>query len=87
VFSKDQLESYKEDSIFSDHCFINCMKNYKIDDDIIEFARDIIKYILSLKYLDKICRELTISYEVSFVDDSSNQHTAKKYGNVNTHMK
>jgi hypothetical protein len=52
VFSKDQLESYKEDSIFIDHCFINCMKYYKIDEDTIEFARDIIKDVLPLKYLD-----------------------------------
>jgi hypothetical protein len=43
--------------IFSDHCFINCMKSYKIDEDIIEFARDIIKDVLPLKYLDKICQE------------------------------
>jgi hypothetical protein len=62
------------------------MKYYKIDEDTIEFARDIIKDIFPLKYFDKICRELTISCEVSFVDDSGNQHRAKKYGNSNTHM-
>jgi hypothetical protein len=32
------------------------MKYYKIDDDTIEFAGDIIKEVLQLKYLDKICR-------------------------------
>jgi hypothetical protein len=26
IFSKDQLDSYKWDEIFTDHCFINCIK-------------------------------------------------------------
>jgi hypothetical protein len=34
------------------------MKYYKIDEDTIEFAKDMIKDELPLKYLDKICREL-----------------------------
>jgi hypothetical protein len=82
IFSKDQLDSYKEENnpIFTDHCFINYMKFYKIDENTIEFARDIIKDVLSLKCLDKICRELNISCEVAFVDESDNQHIAKKYG-------
>jgi hypothetical protein len=42
IFSKDQLDSYKEDLIFTDHFFINCMRFYKIDENTIEFARDII---------------------------------------------
>jgi hypothetical protein len=48
------------------------MKYYKIEEETIEFARDIIKDILSLKYLDKICRELNISCEIAFVDDTGN---------------
>jgi hypothetical protein len=64
------------------------MKYYRLDNDIIEFAKDIIKDVLPHKYLDKICRELNISCDVSFVDDKRNQHTAKKYGNINnTNMK
>jgi hypothetical protein len=31
------------------------MKYYKIEEDKIEFAKDIIKDVLPLKYLDKIC--------------------------------
>jgi hypothetical protein len=38
IFIKDQLDNYKEDSIFNDHCFINGMKFYKINDETIEFA-------------------------------------------------
>jgi hypothetical protein len=63
------------------------MKYYKIDDDTKEFARAIIRDVLPLKYVDKICRELNKSCEVSFVDETGNKHTAKKYGNANTHMK
>jgi hypothetical protein len=74
------LDNYKENDIFTDHCFIFCRKYYRLNNEIIEFARDIIKDVLSLKYLDKICRELNISCEVSFVDDTGNQHTAEKYG-------
>jgi hypothetical protein len=65
IFSKDQLDSYKEDPIFTDHCFINCMKYYGINEDTIEFAKDIIKDVLPHKYLDKICHELTISCELA----------------------
>jgi hypothetical protein len=35
IFSKDQLDRYKEDDIYTNHCFINCMKYYKIDNDVI----------------------------------------------------
>jgi hypothetical protein len=45
---------------------------YKIDEDIIEFAKDIIKDILPLKYLDRICHELNISCEVAFVYETGN---------------
>jgi hypothetical protein len=55
------------------------MKFYKIKDDTIEFARDILKDELQLNYLAKIYQELNISYEVAFVDDTDNQHRAKKY--------
>jgi hypothetical protein len=87
IFSKDQLNSYKEDPIFIDHCFINCFTYYRLDEDKIEFAKDIIKDILPLKYLDRICRELNISCDVFFVDETVNQHTAKKYGNRNVNIK
>jgi hypothetical protein len=39
VLSKDQLDTYKEDDIYTDHCFTNCMKYYRIDDDTSEFAK------------------------------------------------
>jgi hypothetical protein len=87
IFSKDQLDIYKEDNIFTDHCFINSMKFYKLDNDVIEFAKDLIKDVLPLKYLDKICKELNIPCDVSFVDNPGNQHTSKRYGIGNTNMK
>jgi hypothetical protein len=61
------------------------MKYYGINEDTIEFAKDIIKDVLSLKYLDKICHKLNISCEVTFVDDTGNQHMANRYdiGTVN----
>jgi hypothetical protein len=79
------LDRYKkdEDPIFTDHCFINCLKYYRVDKDKIEFAKDIIKDVLPLKYFDRICRELNITCEVAFVDETGNQHTAKKYGKSN----
>jgi hypothetical protein len=63
---------------------MDCMRFNKIDEDTIEFGRYIIKDVLSLKYLDWICRELNISCEVAFVDETGNQHTAKKYGMGNS---
>jgi hypothetical protein len=81
------LDTYKEDDIFTDHCFINCMKYYWLEEDSIEFAKDIIKDVLPLKYLDKICPELNITFEVAFVVETGNQHTAKKYGNGNANIK
>jgi hypothetical protein len=63
------------------------MKYYRLDEDTIECAKDIIKDVLPLKYLDKICHELNISCEIAFVDDTGNQHTAKKYGNGNVNIK
>jgi hypothetical protein len=62
------------------------MKYYRLDEDIIEFANDIIKDILSLKYLDKIWPELNLSCEVVFVDDTGNQHTSKRYGISNANL-
>jgi hypothetical protein len=44
----------------------------KLHEDSIEFAKDIIKDVLQLKYLDKICHELNISCEVAFVNDTGN---------------
>jgi hypothetical protein len=87
IFSKDQLEIYRSDSNLTDHCFINCMKFYKIGNDKIEFAKDIIKDVLPLKYLDKICREVNITLDVSFVDNTRNQHPSKRYGIDNTNIK
>jgi hypothetical protein len=63
------------------------MKYYRLDDDTIEFARDIIKDVLPLKYLDRICRELNISCEVAFVDNTGNQHTSKKFDTINNTIK
>jgi hypothetical protein len=63
------------------------MRFYKIDNDTIEFAKDIIKDFLPYRYFDKICLALNISRDISFVDDIGNEHTAKKYGNDNTNMK
>jgi hypothetical protein len=42
---------------------------------------------MPIKYLDKICHELNISCEVAFVDETGNQHTAKKYGNRSVNIK
>jgi hypothetical protein len=67
--------------------FYNYMKFYRIDEYIIEFAKDIIKNVLPLEYWEKICLELNISCEVAFVDDIGNQHTSKRYGIGNTNMK
>jgi hypothetical protein len=57
------------------------MKYNKRDEDSIELARNIIKDVLPLTYLDKIYRKVKISCEVAFVDDTGNQHMAKRYAN------
>jgi hypothetical protein len=63
------------------------MNYYRFAEDTIEFARNFIKDILPLKYLDKICHELIISCEVAFKDDTGNTHTVKKDGNGNVNKK
>jgi hypothetical protein len=63
------------------------MKYYRLGEDKIEFAKDIINDVLPLKDLNRICRELNISCELAFVDETGNQHTAKKYGNGNVNIK
>jgi hypothetical protein len=63
IFSKDQLEnciSNTNNDIFLDHCFVNCLKYYKIKDEIIEYAKDIILDVFPIKNLNKLCKALNI---------------------------
>jgi hypothetical protein len=48
IFSKNQLDKEDGNDIYTNHCFINCMKYYRLDNDIIEFTKDIRKDILPL---------------------------------------
>jgi hypothetical protein len=43
--------------------------------------------VLPLKYLDKIYRELNISCEITYIEETVNQHIAKKYGMAKNPMK
>jgi hypothetical protein len=54
---------------------------------MLKINQDIKKDVLPLKYRDKICRELNITCEVAFVDETDNQHTAKRYGMGNNTIK
>jgi hypothetical protein len=91
IFRKNQLEEYSNNidtgkilpACFIDHCFINCLKYFKISDDIIYYSKDIILDILSLKDLNKICTILGIIVNVSFVNENRHCHTPKKYGLIN----
>jgi hypothetical protein len=78
IFSLEQLSSSSSEGL--DHCFINCLKYYKIDPDTIEFARDIIRDALPLKHLDKICTALKITCRVSYADETGKQHNPKEFG-------
>ncbi|GMO12590.1 MAG: hypothetical protein Ta2E_00890 [Mycoplasmoidaceae bacterium] len=51
MFSLKQLE---ENALIEyEHYFVNCLKYFGNDNDIIEFTRIIIMDILPMKYLDK----------------------------------
>jgi hypothetical protein len=78
IFSLEQLSSNEG----LDHCFVNCLKYYKINPDTIELTRDIIRDVLPLKHLDKICTALKIMCRVSYVDETGKQHSPKQYGRL-----
>jgi hypothetical protein len=56
IFNKNQLDEFLEEitninssSIFTDHCFVNCLKYFKASEAIINYAKDIILDVLALK--------------------------------------
>ncbi|GMO12690.1 MAG: hypothetical protein Ta2E_01180 [Mycoplasmoidaceae bacterium] len=61
------------------------MKYFGNDNDIVEFASDIIMDALPLKHLDKIGNNLCIICSVNYVDEHGNQHAPKTFvkSNVN----
>jgi hypothetical protein len=67
IFSLAQLNSNEE--LLTDYCFVNCLKYFNINPDIIEFAKDIIRDIVPLKYLNKICNALGMTSNVRYVDN------------------
>jgi hypothetical protein len=77
IFSVEQCNSIE---LSTDHCFINCLRYFEIDSETIEFAKDIIRDILPLKHLNKICIVLSIVCCVSYVDEICKQHSPNKYG-------
>jgi hypothetical protein len=85
IFNKHQLDEYLDEiniknTIFTDHCFVNCLKYFKASEDIINYAKDIILDILPLKDMNKLCIALGIVVNISFVDEDGHCHTPKKYG-------
>jgi hypothetical protein len=56
------------------------LRYFKIDSDTIEFARDIIRDVLPLKHLNKICKVLKITCYLSYVDETGKQHSPQQYG-------
>jgi hypothetical protein len=78
------MDQYINTDIFLDHCFVSCLKYYKIKEDIIEYAKDIILNILPVKDLNKLYKPLSIIVNLSFVDDKGISHSPKKYGSENT---
>jgi hypothetical protein len=70
ILSKDQLDNNfnsntTNSDIFCDHCFVNCLKYYKINNEIIEYVKDIIFDILRIKNLNKLCKALNIIINLS----------------------
>jgi hypothetical protein len=59
--------------------FVNYLKYYCLYLDTIEFARDIIRDILPLKHLNKICNTLGITCSVPYVDETGKQHNHQQY--------
>jgi hypothetical protein len=62
------------------HFFVNCLKNIKIDPDVIKYAKDIIRDILLPKHLNKAYSTLGITCCVSYVEITGQQHRPKQYG-------
>jgi hypothetical protein len=56
------------------------LKDYKIDPDVIEFVNDIIRDVLPLQYLNKICAVLKITFCEFHEDEAGKQYIPKQYG-------
>jgi hypothetical protein len=76
IFNKNQWDEYFEGinstnintSIFTDHCFVNCLKYFKTSEDIINYAKDIILDVLPRRDMNKLCTALNMIVNISFVD-------------------
>jgi hypothetical protein len=66
--------------LLTDHCFVNSLKCFNINPDIIEFAKDIIRDVLPLQHLNKICSTFGIIWNVSYGDNEGKQHSPEQYG-------
>jgi hypothetical protein len=58
------------------------LKYFKANEDIINYAKDIIYDVLPLKDMNKFCTALGIIVNISFVDENGHCHTSKKYGSI-----
>jgi hypothetical protein len=67
IFSLEQLSN---EGLLRNHCFINYLKYFNINLDSFEFAEDIIRDVLPLKHLNKICDALGITCSASYVDET-----------------
>jgi predicted transcriptional regulator len=56
------------------------LKYYKIKEDIIEYAKNIIIDILPFNDLNKLCKVLNIVINLSYVDHKGICDSLKKYG-------
>jgi hypothetical protein len=58
------------------------LKYFKANEDIINYAKDIILDVLPLKDMNKLCTALGIIVNISFVDEDGHCHTPKKYESI-----
>jgi hypothetical protein len=65
--------------LFLLHCFISCLKYYKIKEDIIEYAKYIILDILLVKDLIWLYKALGRVINLSYGDEKGVCHTPKIY--------
>jgi hypothetical protein len=63
-----------------DPFFANCLKFYCLDPNTIEFAKNIIREILVLKHLNKVCSVFKITCTVLYVDEKGKQQSTHEYG-------
>jgi hypothetical protein len=77
-YQKFGLNQLNSETLSTHPCFVICLRNYGLDPDAIDLARDIIREALPLKHLKKLCKALGIVFRVSNFDEIGKKYSLKQ---------